>query len=505
MAKKKRLPDKLQAWVEARKKFHLSHAEVQMARELGMNPKKLGGMANQGQEPWKMPLSRFIEHLYHERFGRDRPDVVVPIEQVSRRQEQKKAARREAKKLRAAQDAGGRPSGTELERLLDRYVRLKRALVGYTQRNFRQAIVTEARRLSSDGVITDAEVMRATEKQLHRGPEAIDSFIAAHRGLSGADRVLVRSWKDGFDGIFRSESRDGRVLELHNLVDDLQYRTVLTSDDPEMWQKLGDAPCFISHIVPLGPLWTLSGSQRPMSLPDPRLYDGLAAAMAQDAPALLFRNPTHLAQGWEAVGKQHEAFLARFGKSWVAGSPKEIEELHREMLSGTLREPVARGAFESLAPELREAAKATHARLEHHELPAHLMEAETVGMLSHPREGLLFCAEFARFLAAFENPELGRDPAYRDEVLGYLESDTIPPAVFEMVAALDPGRASALLAIVLERPALDWVRDSNALLHRFKPGFFERPALPSILPLPHRMVEGLLALRRMAPSGHVAG
>jgi hypothetical protein len=34
MAKKK-LPQNLQDWVEARKRFHLSHAHVQMARELG--------------------------------------------------------------------------------------------------------------------------------------------------------------------------------------------------------------------------------------------------------------------------------------------------------------------------------------------------------------------------------------------------------------------------------------------------------------------------------------
>jgi len=29
-----------------------------MARELGMNPKKLGGKANHQQEPWKVPVER---------------------------------------------------------------------------------------------------------------------------------------------------------------------------------------------------------------------------------------------------------------------------------------------------------------------------------------------------------------------------------------------------------------------------------------------------------------
>jgi DNA excision repair protein ERCC-3 len=42
MAMKTRRPNRsTQAWIEARKRHHLSHAQVQMARELGMNPAKL--------------------------------------------------------------------------------------------------------------------------------------------------------------------------------------------------------------------------------------------------------------------------------------------------------------------------------------------------------------------------------------------------------------------------------------------------------------------------------
>jgi hypothetical protein len=49
MPKQKKLPPELQAWVDARRRFHLSHAQIQMARELGINPKKLGGMAITGR------------------------------------------------------------------------------------------------------------------------------------------------------------------------------------------------------------------------------------------------------------------------------------------------------------------------------------------------------------------------------------------------------------------------------------------------------------------------
>ena len=67
-----KIPLDLQPWIEARNRFRLSHAHVQMARELGLNPKKLGKLANQDQEPWKLPLQDFIVKLYMKRFGRGR-------------------------------------------------------------------------------------------------------------------------------------------------------------------------------------------------------------------------------------------------------------------------------------------------------------------------------------------------------------------------------------------------------------------------------------------------
>ena len=46
---------------------------VRMAKELGMNPRKLGSLANHKQEPWKAPLPEFIEELYRKRFRRVKP------------------------------------------------------------------------------------------------------------------------------------------------------------------------------------------------------------------------------------------------------------------------------------------------------------------------------------------------------------------------------------------------------------------------------------------------
>jgi len=98
MAKKQpRIPANLQPWIDARRKFRLSHEHVQMARELGMNPKKLGKLDNHDQEPWKLPLREFIGKLYFKRFGKGRPDAVKSIEETAAAKQAKKQAKKAAR------------------------------------------------------------------------------------------------------------------------------------------------------------------------------------------------------------------------------------------------------------------------------------------------------------------------------------------------------------------------------------------------------------------------
>jgi len=93
----------LHAWAEAQKRFHLSALHIQMARELGLNPKKFGGLANHRQEPWKLPLPEFIAECYSKRFHRERPAQVVSLAEVAKRQQQ--SARDKARHARAHTDA----------------------------------------------------------------------------------------------------------------------------------------------------------------------------------------------------------------------------------------------------------------------------------------------------------------------------------------------------------------------------------------------------------------
>ena len=99
MAKKKKIPDKLNIWIEARKRYHLSHEQIQMARELGMNPKKFGSLANHKQEVWKAPLPDFIESLYYKRFRKEHPDQVKSIERIFKDRNMTKEEKKLRKKL----------------------------------------------------------------------------------------------------------------------------------------------------------------------------------------------------------------------------------------------------------------------------------------------------------------------------------------------------------------------------------------------------------------------
>ena len=53
-----------------------------MARELGLNPKKFGILANTDEEPWRVPLPELLEELYFKHFKRRQPDNIRSIEQM---------------------------------------------------------------------------------------------------------------------------------------------------------------------------------------------------------------------------------------------------------------------------------------------------------------------------------------------------------------------------------------------------------------------------------------
>lgn len=100
-AKKMSPSAKKQLWIDAQKRCKLSNAHIQMARELGMNPKKLHALSSPKDHPWKVPLPQFIEMQYQKRFKKSRPDNVQSIvkqdKERKRRRRERKAQQQAAK------------------------------------------------------------------------------------------------------------------------------------------------------------------------------------------------------------------------------------------------------------------------------------------------------------------------------------------------------------------------------------------------------------------------
>ena len=106
-----RIPPKLQPWFDARRRLGLSHATVQMARELGMNPNKLGKLVPSAQQQWKASLPEFVAHCYERSFGRRLPEKVRSLEQMIEDEQQKKEVRRAKRALKREAEGKAGASG----------------------------------------------------------------------------------------------------------------------------------------------------------------------------------------------------------------------------------------------------------------------------------------------------------------------------------------------------------------------------------------------------------
>ena len=68
MANKRRSHDEA-AWTNAKKICRLTARQVEMARALGMNPRKLPRLHPSPQQRWKLSVGEFIEECHRKRFG----------------------------------------------------------------------------------------------------------------------------------------------------------------------------------------------------------------------------------------------------------------------------------------------------------------------------------------------------------------------------------------------------------------------------------------------------
>lgn len=383
-------------------------------------------------------------------------------------------------------------SPARLQELMDHYAHLKRRLVRFVQNRYHEQVHTRVTQIAGGKIPTQQHIIQATDEILRHdelGPLAIDGFLSSNRGLNGDDREMVRRWTDSVTGVFVTGERRGRVLRAHNLVDELDYTIAMSVDDPEYWGRFDEGIRYLANIVPLADGWTFSGMQQMLDHPDERYAYGIAARLAQASPSSFFRNPAHLEQSLRSQERRHRAFVEMFGRSWVEGSAPEIERMHCQLMQADLDRKIS--------VEDAEVRGRAQEVINGFELPHGLYQVESVGMLSHPRSGLFFLVHFGTFIEAFELPEADLTQDHLDTVLGYLEEDSISPAVFMTVAEAHSEQATSLFRRLLRRPDFQWKHDGEGLMQRHKADHY--PLLPGELLLSEKLGEGLRWLQGESP------
>jgi hypothetical protein len=381
--------------------------------------------------------------------------------------------------------------------LVERSGDLKAALVEYGEgRRFARHLDKALDQYLASGLAADeAELANAVDRfileyRLPDGKTVVEMFVEEHVDLTDEERTLLLGWRDVVEGIFQVDRREGQALILTNLVDELTYRA-RSNVGPAAVQKMRTGSFLITRLVPIEDEWLLSGisSIYPSSYRQ-EIYRA-AADIALRNPALVFRNPEKLEQGWELQRKEQRGFVEFFGTDLVVAPGSEIEarmQAYMHFRTHEMRDENGKSA----ADRSRDLYGAEPPEIAF-TLPAEMTEADTVGVIYDEVEGMLFLRNFARMEERFARPELATDDRYRQTALGYLRDPDLSPLPFRRLAERDPERASRVFALLLKRPDFSWDRDGEALLRQYKPDYFEQPPLPSVAPVSPRLARVQLA------------
>jgi hypothetical protein len=125
------------------------------------------------------------------------------------------------------------------------------------------------------------------------------------------------------------------------------------------------------------------------------------------------------------------------------------------------------------------------------EFPKDLLKSRDVGIVFEEVTGQHYLINYGLILDIFRNPEESRIRRYEEEIMIYLEEDSIPPGILRRIFFRYPQNAEFILRRILERPEFDLQRDFDSLMNEFKPSFKKRRIYPQILPMSDRMVRAL--------------
>ena len=380
------------------------------------------------------------------------------------------------------------PTPTDLASSLLSCGALKRALVGFAG----SVELTEERREYQERRVSAVEDPRD-------GIDRLEDFIHGHRLRDGRGvieafaellpaeaRATVLAWRESLVGVFRIEEVDGSRLDLHNLIDDLDYRAYSNVGPVS---SLGDVPIggfVLTRLVGFDQGWLLSGQMRLFGADEGAVVWQIAAGMAKGRPSLVLRNPELLERSWQMQREEGESFEECFGSHELLISGSQVAE-HLARLTEHHQQRMARlhGRAESPpGPGIEEIERT---------LPVDLREARSVGLLHDDRWGLGMYVDYDLLLDCLANPKLLDQPDCADVLRGYLESDSVDPLPLLVACGRHADAASEAIGRLTGQPGFRWEVDGEALLRRYKPESYANNK-PHIIAFHAQLAEAVASL-----------
>ena len=306
----------------------------------------------------------------------------------------------------------------------------------------------------------------------------IDRFVAETSALSEREKAIVLWWKDPVAGIFQVKRilPDGFVAE--NLINEVEYTIKPTTIPRQLEQIAVPGAFFRAKIIPAGDKeYILSGIQDFLDIPEKEILKR-AASLQRENPELAFRdNEERIRRGYELQKRERALFIEYFGGDEVLAEGKKLNELWSRFMQFKLEKhdkPIPEGYK---PPRL--------------EFPKDLLKSKDVGIVFEEATGQHYLINYGLVLDIFRNPDESKIRRYEEEIMIYLEEDSIPPGILRRIYFRHPQNAEFIIRKILNRPNFDLQRDFDFLMDEFKPSFKGRRIYPQVMPMSERMIKAL--------------
>ncbi|MFJ8440200.1 hypothetical protein [Kitasatospora griseola] len=379
-----------------------------------------------------------------------------------------------------------------LRGLIERCAELKGELVEFAQSalfdQWLTPLLLEA--AGPERQLDETEAVRITDHFVLRyplpdGSTVVDRFVAGRRDLTEADREMLLGWRDPVEGIFEIRRKAGDAVVLLNLVDDLEYRTY-SNVGRAAFRGVSKGGFLLTCLVPVhsaNGAWLVSGAMEHYPKSSATEIAQAAVQLAAVQPELVFRNPAKIEQGWEQMRQDRAAFIEFLGSDELILPPAEAEDrinaYYRHRQEATVAEH----------PDRARGRRLPGIDLPAFELPPHLADSDTVGVIYDEVDGFNFYADYGMLRDLFADPTLPGRRRHQDLLRTYLREDSIAPLPILRLAAAHPETVDAVFRKLLRKPGFTWSEHGEDLLRRRKPWYYAREPRPGVSAIGERLSE----------------